>query len=346
MADPVTLAALVLVVALILYTLFGGADFGGGIWTALAFGPRRREQREALFNAIGPVWETNHVWLIFIVVTLFTAFPSGFAALFIALMPPLVLALIGINFRGAAFAFRHYGRETGREVPLSATVFEIASVLTPFTLGMAVSATAAGTITINYGITATGTAVWLTPFTIMGGVIGLAICAYLAPVYMTVRVAPPLQDDFRDAAIAAGVALGVATALMIPLSLRYAPRFSQRLLESWPMLFVVLAVFAGVGTQLLLLWRRFKVAQLCAGATVVLTVTGFAAALAPDLIVGEMSLEAAAAPLSSLVAYLAILPFGALILIPSLVFLYWTFRGEPSSTLPPAGSENGSPEKM
>ncbi|TGU72425.1 cytochrome d ubiquinol oxidase subunit II [Geomonas terrae] len=346
MADPVTLAALVLVVALILYTLFGGADFGGGIWTALAFGPRAREQREALFNAIGPVWETNHVWLIFIVVTLFTAFPSGFAALFIALMPPLVLALIGINFRGAAFAFRHYGRETGREVPLSATVFEIASVLTPFTLGMAVSATASGTITINYGVTATGTAVWFTPFTIMGGVIGLAICAYLAPVYMTVRVAPPLQDDFRDAAIAAGVALGVATAVMVPLSLRYAPGFSQRLLESWPMLFVVLAVFAGVGTQLLLLWRRFKVAQLGAGATVVLTVAGFAAALAPDLIVGEMSLEAAAAPRASLVAYLAILPFGALILIPSLVYLYWTFRGEPSSALPPAGSENGSSEKM
>lgn len=163
MTDPVTLSALVLFAALVLYALFGGADFGGGIWTALAFGPRAGEQREALFNAIGPVWETNHVWLIFIVVTLFTAFPAGFAALFVALMPPLVLALVGINFRGAAFAFRHYGRETGRAVPLSARIFEMASVITPFTMGMAVSATVSGSIVIAGGGALSGPAYGSTP---------------------------------------------------------------------------------------------------------------------------------------------------------------------------------------
>ncbi|QWV99252.1 cytochrome d ubiquinol oxidase subunit II [Geomonas nitrogeniifigens] len=339
MFDPVTPAALVVALGFVLYALFGGADFGGGIWTALAFGPRAREQREALFNAIGPVWETNHVWLIFVVVTLFTAFPAGFASLFIALMTPLVVALVGINFRGAAYAFRHYGRESGREVPFSARVFEIASVVTPFALGMAVAATAAGSITIDNDVVATGTGVWLTPFTVMGGVIALCVCAYLAPVYMAVRVSGPLQDDFRHAAIAAGIALGVVTSVMIPLALHTAPEFSHRLLGSWPMLCVVSAVLAGVATQLLLLLRRYRLAQVMAGATVVLTLAGFAAALSPDLIIKEMSLRAAAAPRATLIAYLTVLPVGAIILIPSLVFLFWTFRGEPAPELPPAGNE-------
>lgn len=344
MTDPATLAALVLAAGLVLYALFGGADFGGGIWTALAFGPRAREQREALFNAIGPVWETNHVWLIFVVVTLFTAFPNGFAALFIALMVPLVLALVGVNFRGAAFAFRHYGRETGVEVPLSARVFEIASVLTPFALGMAVSAVAAGSITIENGMVSTGLGVWLNPFTVMGGMVGLAICAYLAPVYMTVRVTGPLQEDFRGAAIVAGIALGVITAAMIPVTLDQAPRFSRRLLGSWPMLCVALAVSSGMTTQFLLFLKHYRSAQLTAAATVLFTLAGFAAALIPDLIIAEMSLRAAAAPRSTLVAYLRVLPVGAVILVPSLVYLYWTFRGEPAPDLPPAGKE-GEPQR-
>ncbi|MBJ6752845.1 cytochrome d ubiquinol oxidase subunit II [Geomonas anaerohicana] len=339
MPDPVSLAALVAALALVLYALFGGADFGGGIWTALAFGPRAREQREALFNAIGPVWETNHVWLIFVVVTLLTAFPAGFSALFIALMTPLVVALVGINFRGAAYAFRHYGRASGRELPLTALVFEVASVLTPFALGMAVSATAAGSIIIDNDVVATGTAVWLNAFTFMGGVIALCICAYLAPVYMTVRVSGALQEDFRNASIAAGVALGVVTAVMIPLALQTAPEFSHRLLGSWPMLCVICAVLSGVTTQLLLLLRHYRFAQVMTGATVVLTLAGFAAALHPDLIIQEMPLRAAAAPRSTLIAYLTVLPIGAAILVPSLWFLYWTFRGEPTPELPPAGKE-------
>lgn len=339
MSDPVTLASLALALGFVLYALFGGADFGGGIWTALAFGPRARQQREALFDAIGPVWETNHVWLIFVVVTLFTAFPEGFADLFIVLMTPLVLALIGINFRGAAFAFRHYGRESGREVPLSAAVFEIASLLTPLALGMAVSATAAGNIVLTNQGPVTGTGTWLNLFTLMGGVVGVAICAYLAPVYMTVRVQGALQEDFRNAAILSGIALGVLTALMIPLAMYQAPLFSQRLLGSWPMLFVVLAVMAGVSTQFLLLLKRYFAAQLTAGCTVALTLAGFAAALHPDLLIGQLSLRAAAAPRETLVAYLTVLPIGALILVPSLFFLYWTFRGEPAPQLPPAGKE-------
>ena len=188
-----SLAAAVLLLGLIMYAVFAGADFGGGIWTAFASGPRAREQRESLFHAIGPVWETNHVWLIFVVVVLFTAFPKGFAALFTVLLIPLVIALIGINLRGAAFAFRHFGQQTGREVPLIARTFEIASVLTPLALGMAVTSTATGRIRMTDGLVEPGMFLWLTPFTLIGGVTGMAICAYLAPIYMTVRTTGELR---------------------------------------------------------------------------------------------------------------------------------------------------------
>ena len=339
MIAPETMAAGVLFAGLALYALFGGADFGGGIWTALAWGPRAVVQRKALFHAIGPVWETNHVWLIFMIVTLFTAFPAGFAAISIALMTPLVLALIGINFRGAAFAFRHFGRDTERKVPLGARTFEIASAMTPFTMGMAVTAVAAGRIIVVEGRVEAGLWSWLNPFTVGGGVIGLAVCAYLAPIYMTVRVTGNLREDFRRGGIAAGIALGILTAIQVPVAIWQAPLFAERLLDSWPLAFVTCAAAGGVTTQILL-WRRlFLSAQIVAAGTVSFTLAGFAAALFPDLLIGQMSLLAAAAPRPTLIAFLTVLPFGALILVPSLMYLYWTFRGEPDTDLPPADTE-------
>lgn len=339
MIGPETMAAGVLFAALVLYALFGGADFGGGIWTALAWGPRATLQRKALFHAIGPVWETNHVWLIFMVVTLFTALPAAFAAISVALMTPLVLALIGINFRGAAFAFRHFGIEPADRVPLGARTFEIASVLTPFTLGLAVTATAAGRITIVEGAIQASPGSWLNPFTVGGGLIGLSICAYLAPIYMTVRVAGDLREDFRRAGIAAGIALGVLTAVQVPVAIRYAPLFARRLLDSWPLGCVAGAVAGGMLTQFLL-WRRLYLpAQIASAATVALTLSGFATALYPDILIGQLTFAAAAAPRPTLMAFLAVLPIGSLILIPSLLFLYWTFRGEPDTELPPADAE-------
>lgn len=329
------LAAAVLLLGLVLYAAFGGADFGGGIWTALASGPRRREQRESLFHAIGPVWETNHVWLIFVVVVLFMVFPPAFSALFTALLVPLVIALLGINFRGAAFAFRHFGEQTGQEVPAIARTFGISSILTPFALGMAVTAAAAGTITLDGGRVTSGPWAWITPFTAVGGVIGMAICAYLAPVYMAARTKGALQDDFRRRGMAAGVFLGALTALEIPVALVHAPLFAERLLSPRALSAVALAALFGIGTELLLWRRRHLLAQIAAAGTVAFTLAGFAAALYPDLLIGELSIAEAAAPRETLLAFFTVLPFGVLILAPSLVFLYWTFRGRPDPEAPP-----------
>lgn len=328
------LAASVLLLALVMYAVFAGADFGGGIWTAFASGPRAREQRESLFHAIGPVWETNHVWLIFVVVILFTAFPLGFAALFIALLTPLVIALVGINFRGAAFAFRHFGRQTGRDVPLIARTFEISSILTPFALGMAVTAAASGRIAVVNGQVKAEALSWFSPFTLVGGLVGMAICAYLAPIYMTVRTGGELQEDFRRQGLISGLVLGALTSLDIPVARIDAPLFASRLLTTWAMLLVAFAVIAGIATEVFLWKRRYLVAQIAAAATVTLTIGGFGAAMYPDLLIGQLSFSAAAAPRSTLYAFFTVLPLGILVLVPSLLFLFWTFRGEPNPELP------------
>ena len=319
---------------LVMYAVFGGADFGGGIWTALASGPRAREQRESLFHAIGPVWETNHVWLIFVVVTLFTCFPTGFGALFTVLLVPLVIALIGINFRGAAFAFRHFGRREGEHIPFMAGIFAASSILTPFALGMAVTATVTGKIMLIDGQVHAEPWFWLSPFTLVGGVVGTGVCAYLAPIYMAVRTDGELRRDFRLRGIIAGLALGILTAVEVPVAMMDAPLFAGRLLAPPAAFVVVLAVIFGIATQILL-WRcRFLCAQIFAAGTVTLTITGFVAAVYPDFLAGQLTLAGAAAPHATLVAYFTILAVGTVILVPSLLFLYWTFRGEPDTELP------------
>jgi len=323
------LAAGAVYLGIVMYAVFGGADFGGGIWTVLAFGPRAREQRAGLFHAIGPVWETNHIWLIFVVVTLFTAFPKGFAAIFTVLLVPLVIALIGINFRGAAFAFRHYGRQTGEQIPFMASTFAVASMLTPFALGMAVTATATGKIVFVNGQVQAEPWLWVSPFTLVGGLIGMAVCAFLAPIYMTVRTEGELRRDFRLQGMIAGLVLGILTTVEIPVAMVDAPLFSGRLLASRGVPFIAMSVISGVTTQILL-WRcRFLWAQIAAAGTVTLTITGFAAAIYPDLLIGQLSLAAAAAPAATLRAFFSVLVIGIIILVPSLLFLYWTFRGEP-----------------
>jgi cytochrome d ubiquinol oxidase subunit II len=324
--SPIDQAAGILLTALILYTIFGGADFGSGVWMALAWGRRAEEQREHLFHAIGPIWETNHVWLIFVVVTLFTVFPAGFSALFIALLVPLVIALVGINFRGAAFAFRHFGRRAPVQLPFTAEVFSISSVLTPLTMGMAVTAAAAGRIRLADGHLQAGLwSSWITPFTIVGGLVGMAMCAFLTPIYMTVRVRGDLQDDFRRAGMVSALALGVLTALEVPVALLDAPQFASRLLQPRPLLAMSLASVLGVSTMILLWLRRFVLAQIVAAGTVAVTLAAFGAAMYPDLILGQLSLADAAAPAATVAAYLLVLPVGALILVPSLWLLYRTF---------------------
>ena len=163
---------------LALYTILGGADFGAGLWqlsTLLAPGrtPAARERaaqiRERAHHSMGPVWEANHVWLIFVLTVTWTAYPSAFGAIASTLAVPLLLAGIGVIFRGAAYALRA-GTERPRELGLIDSMFSVASFLTPFALGTVVGAVASGRVPVgNAAGSLFGS--WLNPTSLLVGVL-------------------------------------------------------------------------------------------------------------------------------------------------------------------------------
>jgi cytochrome d ubiquinol oxidase subunit II len=195
---------------------------------------------------------------------------------------------------------------------------------------MVVTATASGKIIFVNDWVQADPWFWIDPFTLMGGLIGMSVCAYLAPIYMAVRTEGELRRDFRRQGIMAGMVLGFLTTVEIPVAMVDAPLFAGRLLALRGGTFVAMSVLSGI-TTMLLLWRcRFLWAQLAAAGTVILTITGFAAAMYPDLLIGQLTLSEAAAPHATLRAFFTVLVIGIIILVPSLLLLYWTFRGEPN----------------
>ena len=197
---PELLILAVMLIGLILYILLAGADFGGGMWDLLAFGPRARRQRELIAEAIGPVWEANHVWLILVVVLLFSAFPPAFGAIMTALHIPMTAILVGIVLRGATFVFRKYDRQDDKTHRRWSTIFGISSFLTPLLLGLSLGVLATGAIEVENGVVTTGFfAGWTTWFALVCGLFTQGFCAFLAAVYLTLETGaePDLQGDFR-----------------------------------------------------------------------------------------------------------------------------------------------------
>src|SRR6185312_6060451 len=238
-----TAIAFVALVSLNAYVLLAGADFGGGVWDLLASGPRRAEQRALIAEAIGPIWEANHVWLILVVVLLFTCFPAVFSGLAIALHIPLTLMLVGIVLRGSAFAFRSYGSSDDAPQRRWGRVFAIASVLTPLVLGICIGAIASGRVgdmldrLPQRGATESFVSLyvtpWLSPFTVAVGALALALFAFLAATYLTVEAEnAELREDFRRRALWAAAAVFVTAFLALILAWSHAPRMSAGLIAS------------------------------------------------------------------------------------------------------------------
>jgi cytochrome d ubiquinol oxidase subunit II len=294
--------ALVMLAALVLYAVLGGADFGGGVWDLFAAGPRARAQRALIGHALAPVWEANHVWLILLVVVLFTAFPPAFAALMTALHVPLTLMLVGIVLRGSAFVFRQYGR--GPATAWSdrwGRVFAVASTVTPVFLGMALGAMTTG-------------GPWLALFPLCVGLFSLSLFAMLAAVYLTLEAEEAdLRDDFRARALGAAL----SSAVLALLTALAAPR---PLVPLWAGALSVALGLSLVGT---LVARGYRAARRLAVALVALVVTGWGAGQHPYLLQPSLTLQAAAAPAPTLELLLPTLGAGALVLFPS---LYWLMR--------------------
>jgi cytochrome d ubiquinol oxidase subunit II len=314
--------------ALTAYTVLGGADFGGGVWDFFARGPHAGAQRKAIAEAMGPVWEANHVWLIFLIVILFTGFPIAFAALSVAFFIPFHLVLLGIILRGAAFVFRAHGaREVGPERAWART-FGSASVITPVLLGMCLGAVSAGQIRVVNGVVqADYWTAWLSPLSWACGALALALFAYVASVYLTLETEGDLREDFRQRTLVSGGVVVALAVLLIPLLIWQAPRLAANLLSFRA--FPVLAL--GVAFALLSLWavltRRFVIARVTAIGEVVMLLWGWALAQWPYIIYPDLTLQAAAAPDATLAFLLATAPLGALLLVPSLWLLFSVFKG-------------------
>jgi cytochrome d ubiquinol oxidase subunit II len=319
--------AAMLVVALNAYVLSGGADFGGGVWDLLASGARQRAQRDLVAQAIGPVWEANHVWLILGVVLLFTCFPPAFARLSVSLNLPLTGALVGIVLRGSAFAFRSYGGDRDAVQRRWGRVFEVASLVTPILLGTAVGAVASGALGEGgrgkgEGFFATYVATWLAPFPLAVGLFTLCCFAFLAAVYLTLE-APEgaLREDFRRRALAAGVAVGVAAGAALVIA---RPGV---LGSDWALPFHLGTGMVAMGALGALWTRRYRLARAAAAAQVSLILWGWAGSQYPYLVPPDLAIADAAAPAATLRLVLIALALGAAVLVPSLVYLFRIFKG-------------------
>jgi cytochrome d ubiquinol oxidase subunit II len=338
---PFALGA-VLLVGVLIYAVTGGADFGGGIWDLLASGKRAREQRLEIAQAIGPIWEANHVWLIFVIVLTFTCFPPVFAAISVALYVPLSLILVGIALRGAAFVFRAYAHDVVSAQRNWGAVFAISSVATPILFGMCAGAVASGDIRVIDGeVTSSFWTPWLGPFPIVIGLLAFVSCAYLAAVYLCMDTTGALQEDFRKRALGAGVAFAALGTVALPIAWKDAPVIWDGMWEREVWTLIPAAVILGLATMGAVWTRRFRLARITAVLEVAVLLAGWALAQYPYLVVPDLTYTNSPASDAMLKAALVTYGIGALFLVPSLVLLFTLFKGKNPAMTGEFGASTG-----
>jgi cytochrome bd ubiquinol oxidase subunit II len=314
-----------MVAGMIAYAVLGGADFGAGFWDLTAGGAQRGGAvRGMVQRSMGPVWEANHVWLIFVLVIFWTCFPVAFASIVSTLYVPMFIATAGIIFRGTAFALRGEAA-TINEARVLGGLFALSSVLVPFCLGACVGAIASGRVPVG---NAAGDPLssWLNPTGVMVGLLFVLTGAYLAAVYMAADSQRgdlvDLQRSFRGRALGAGIAAGIVAAAGLLVLRSDARELYDGLVSGGGLVCVAVSAVAGVGT-LALVWRqRYAIARYSAVVAVGAVIVGWAVAQSPDLLPGELTIEQAAAPDATLVAVLVSVVFGTALLAPS---MYWLF---------------------
>lgn len=329
------MVAAALVGALTFYLLFGGADFGAGIWTFFAMGRQGQPQRALIDQAIGPIWEANHVWLIIAVVILFTAFPPAFAVISIRLHIPLTLMLIGIVLRGTAFAIRTHDITSRPDGFTGAPavwhwIFAWSSLLTPTMLGIVLGAIASGraagpTDTIRE----TFVDPWLAPFPIAVGLLATALVAYLAAVYLIMESRDPgLRRLFRHRAIMSGILVIILATVALFLTGEGAPEIHHGLTgTAVGRATVVTTGLLHIAVLWALITERDLLARFLAGGGAVAVLWGWALSQYPYLVEPSVTIYDAA-PSETLDILLASLLLGSVVLLPFLFYLYNVFKGD------------------
>jgi cytochrome d ubiquinol oxidase subunit II len=327
------IALCVLWLALIAYAVLGGADFGAGIWDLFAVGKQRHRQRQLINQAIGPVWEANHVWLIFLIVGLFTVFPSAFAAFTVALFLPLTIALIGIVLRGAAFIFRTYELDaSSRSADIWSRIFSTTSLITPFFLGASAAAVASGQLVGPDGVARANLgSAWLSPFALTIGVMAVTLCASLAATYLTQEANQHGEADlarvYRVRALVAGALTAVLGALGLLLSPTEAPQLWEGMFaRALPV--VIATMLIGLATPVLLYLRRYRLARMMIILETAFLLGSWGLSQYPYLIPPYVTIANSANDPSVILALLISIGVGMAILLPSLYYLFSVFKLE------------------
>ncbi len=316
-------------VGLVLYTVLAGADFGAGIWQLTAIrGERGAAIRDHAHRATGPVWEANHVWLIFVLTVVWTAYPTAFGSIASTLAIPLFIAAIGIIFRGVAYALRS-GTDSQREIRTIDTAFAVSSLLTPFALGTMVGGIASQRIPIG---NAAGDAIssWLNPMSLVLGGVAVSAAAYLAAVYLAADASrlgdDELERDFRARALGSGLLAGALAIGGIAVTNADAPELYHGLIEGHGLPALIVSVVAGVIAIWMVWTRRYEHARYTAALAVAAIIAGWALAQDPVFLPG-LTIEQAAASHDTLVALIVAVLAGAVVLFPSLVLLFRLYLG-------------------
>jgi cytochrome bd ubiquinol oxidase subunit II len=319
-----TAAAVVLFVAITMYAIFGGADFGAGFWDLIAGGSTRGQRpRDVIDHSIAPVWEANHVWLIFVFVVLWTCFPQAYASITLTMFVPLTLAALGVVLRGAGFAFRKAVFRTKDRRNFGAA-FAASSVLVPYCLGAVVGGVASGRVPAG-GVAGDPWTSWVNPTSVVTGLLAVSLCAYLAAFFL-VADASRLSDDamveyFRRRATVAAVAAGLVTVVGAFVVSDDAPYVYDGL-TSRALPVVALSVLSGGAALLLLLRRVHRGSRLAAVVAVAAVVVAWGVAQWDYLLPESLTVAAGAAPSGTITAVLVATGLAVVVLVPAFGLLY------------------------
>ena len=333
-----TAVAVLLFVAITAYAIFGGADFGAGFWDLVAGGAERGERpREVIDHSIGPVWEANHVWLIFVFVVLWTGFPEAYASITLTLFVPLTLAALGIVLRGSSFAFRKTVFRT-RDRRNFGAAFALSSVLVPYCMGAIAGAIASGRVPAG-GKAGDPWTSWVNPTSVLGGVLAVVAVAYLAAVYL-VWDARRLADDemveyFRRRAVGAAIVAG-AVAVVGIFVLRADARYIFDELTTKALPLVLVSAVCGTASLILLARNADRGARLLAIGAVASVVVGWGVAQWPYMLPKSLKVSQAAAPTGTLSTLLVAAVLAAVIVLPGFILLYVL---DQKSLLPAEGAD-------
>jgi cytochrome d ubiquinol oxidase subunit II len=330
-----TVVAAAMFIGVIAYALLAGADFGSGFYDLSAGGGRSgAEMRTLIDHSIGPVWEANHVWLIYVLVMWWTGFPTAFAAATTTLFIPFMLALAGIVLRGANFAFRKYAA-TFAQARLFGAIFASSSLITPFFFGTVAGAIASGRVPAGGYGDRVGS--WINPTSLVGGCLAITTCAFLAGVFLTADAArtgnPQLAERLRMRTMAVGVLAGaIVFAGLYPILLD-APTLSHGLLHAALPLMVISAL-AGAMTLFLVYRRSYSIARFFAAAAVAAVVAGWGVGQYPWMLVDQLTINDAAGARATLTALLVVVALAGVIVLPALAYLLRLTQSEKWSSHP------------